>query len=145
MNRLEEPRFAIADLLRRAGIDARIKDIVPGTYGGNNRIYKVGTSAGDLAAKFYFRHEEDSRDRLAVEYAFLHYAMTAAPGLTPRPVACSAEHGMALYEFVQGRRLGQEEIGVREVDLAIDFFRALNSTLPASAADLPVASEACFS
>jgi hypothetical protein len=145
MNRMAEPRFAIADLLRRAGIDAQVKDVVPGAYGGNNRIYKVETSAGDFAAKFYFRHAEDSRDRLAAEYAFLTYAMAVAPGLTPRPVACSAEHGMALYEFIQGRRLGHEEIGVREVDSAIDFFQALNAKLPASAFELPVASEACFS
>ncbi len=144
MNRPVEPRLPIADLLLRADIDARITAVVPCASGGNNRIYKVQTTAGDFAAKVYFRHEGDSRDRLAAEYAFLAYAVATAPGLTPRPIARDPDNAMALYEFVEGRRFGPGEIGIHEVDLAVRFFRALNPPRLAAVVELPVASEACF-
>ena len=144
MNGPAESKLPIADLLLRAEIDARIKAVTPCASGGNNRIYKVQTTAGDFAVKVYFRHEGDSRDRLAAEYAFCAYAMAAAPGLAPRPIARDSENAMALYEFVEGRRLGSQEIGACEVDAAVGFFKALNAPRP-TAVELPVASEACFS
>jgi len=145
MNHPAEPPPPIADVLLRAGIRAQVRAVIACASGGNNRIYKVQTSCGDFAAKVYFRHEGDSRDRLAAEYAFLAYAMAAAPGLTPRPIACDTENATALYEFVEGRRFVAGEIGIGEVDAAIRFFRALNPEQSTAAIELPVASEACFS
>ena len=146
MNQPAELRAMVADLLARAaGIDARLAAITPCALGGNNRIYRVETTAGVFAAKQYFRHESDPRDRLAAEYAFLNYASAAAPGTTPRPFARSRELGMALYEFLDGRRFLPGEIGAAQVEAAIRFFRALNAPPMHGAAQLPVASEACFS
>jgi len=145
MNQPTELAAPIADLLARAGADATIEAITPCTRGGNNRIYRVDTIAGVFAAKQYFRHEGDTRDRLAAEYAFLDYASRAAPGTTPRPLACNPESGMALYEFVQGRPLRPDEIGMPQVEAAIRLFRALNAPTARAGAQLPVASEACFS
>jgi hypothetical protein len=135
----------IVDLLARAGIEATINTITPCVYGGNNRIYRVETTAGDFAAKQYFRHEGDNRDRLAAEYAFLSYASTAAPRATPRAYACNQETGMALYEFVEGRPFRVDEIDTVQVDAATRFFRALNEPLLRANAQLPIASEASFS
>jgi hypothetical protein len=145
MNQPVELLAPVADLLARAGIDARLAAITPCALGGNNRIYRVETTVGVFAAKQYFRHESDPRDRLSAEYAFLNYASAAAPGTTPRPFACSPELGMALYEFVDGRRFRPGEIGAAEVEAAVRFFRALNVSPLRGAAGLPVASEACFS
>lgn len=145
MNQPAELLAPVADLLACAGIDASLVAITPCALGGNNRIYRVETTAGVFAAKQYFRHESDPRDRLAAEYAFLNYASAAAPGTTPHPVARSPELGMALYEFVDGRRFRPGEIGAAQVEAAVRFFRALNASPLHGAARLPVASEACFS
>lgn len=145
MNQPAELASPIADLLARAGIDAAIEAITPCARGGNNRIYRVDTAAGVFAAKQYFRHEGDTRDRLAAEYAFLDYANHAAPGMTPRPFACNSESGLALYEFVEGRPLRPDEIGPTQVGAAIQLFRALNAPAARAGAQLPIASEACFS
>lgn len=134
-----------ADLLARAGIDAESTLITPWATGGNNRIYRVETTAGVFAAKQYFRHEGDSRDRLAAEYAFLKYASAATPGMTPRPYASNPDSGMALYEFIEGRRFSPGQVGRAEIDAAARFFRSLNSRRASTGAELPVASEACFS
>lgn len=145
MNSSPELYVLIANLLVRAGIDARPEAVTLCSKGGNNRTYRVETAAGIFAAKQYFRHEGDSRDRLAAEYAFLTYAKAAAAEATPRPYACDPEAGLALYEFVEGRPFQAGEIGITQVDAAIQFFRALNVLHLRATAQLPVASEAGFS
>lgn len=135
----------IADLLARAGIEAKIDTVTPCGQSGNNRIFRVVTSAGVFAVKQYFRHQDDKRDRLAAEFAFLRYASTAAVGSTPRPHACNPEMGMALYEFVEGRSFIPGEIALSHVNTATHFFRELNAMPLRAAAQLPIASEACFS
>ena len=145
MNQPAELAAPIAELLARAGIAAALDAITPCAQGGNNRIYRVDTTAGVFAAKQYFRHEGDARDRLAAEYAFLTYASGAAPGATARPFACNPQSDIALYEFVHGRPLRHDEVGKPHVDAAIRLFRALNAPAARAGAQLPVASEACFS
>jgi hypothetical protein len=145
MNSAPELYILIANLLVRAGIDARPEAVTLCSRGGNNRTYRVETAAGIFAAKQYFRHEGDSRDRLAAEYAFLTYAKAVAAEATPRPFACDPEAGLALYEFVEGRPFQAGEIGITQVDAAIQFFRALNVPHLRATAQLQVASEAGFS
>lgn len=145
MNQPAELAALIADLLARAGVSAAIQAITPCAQGGNNRIYRVDTTAAVFAAKQYFRHDGDTRDRLAADYAFHTYASNAAPGATARPYSCNPASGMALYEFVQGRPLRPEEVGMPQVGAAIRLFRALNAPETRAGAHLPVASEACFS
>ena len=145
MNSSPELYILIANLLVRAKIDARPEAVTLCSRGGNNRVYRVETAAGIFAAKQYFHHEGDSRDRLAAEYAFLTYAKATAAEATPRPYACDPEAGLALYEFVEGRPFQAGDIGITQVDEAIKFFRALNMPDLRATAQLPVASEACFS
>jgi hypothetical protein len=99
-----------------------------------------------LAAKQYFRHNDDSRDRLGAEFAFLRYAANSAPGLAPAPLAIDCEAGLGLYEFVQGDPIPVNGATWDRVQSATSFFLALN--LPSArkqAGELPDASEACFS
>ena len=145
MNQPANLQAPVADLLARAGVNGELEAITPCALGGNNRIYRIETAAGVFAVKQYFRHEGDPRDRLAAEYAFLSYASAAAPGTTPRPYASNPELGMALYEFVDGRRIQPGDIGADEVDAAARFFRALNASPLRGDARLPAASEACYS
>jgi hypothetical protein len=144
MNPPVELYAPIADLLARAGIDASPEVITPCALSGNNRIYRVETAVGVFAVKQYFRHEGDTRDRLAAEYAFLTYTKSAVPESTPRPYACDPGTGLALYEFVEGHPFRAGEIGAAQVNAAIQFFRALNVAPLRATAQLPVASEASF-
>lgn len=137
-----------AALLADAGIGTAIQSLTPCSLGGNNRTYRMDTSAGPFALKQYFRHEGDARDRLASEFSFLAYAAKAVPGLAPIPLAMDAANGIALHEFVEGSPYKPEEITWEQVRHAAHFFRALNNPnarVEATAAALPNASEACFS
>jgi hypothetical protein len=136
----------IEDMLRQAGVDAVIHEITPSSAGGNNRIYRVETSAGVFSAKQYFRHESDPRDRLSSEYAFLQYAGKVAPGFVPRVYARNHEAGLALYEYINGEHFVVGRVAWNHVEQAAAFFKALNGPIMReSPRNLPLASEACFS
>jgi hypothetical protein len=135
-----------AAMLADARIEAGIHSVVPCNAGGNNRTYRIETSVGPIALKQYFRHQGDTRDRLATEFAFLVYAAKVAPGMAPSPLAMNAANGLALYEFIAGDPYKPGNLTWEHVGRAAQFFRALND--PAAkkeAAALPTASEACFS
>ncbi|MBI3562333.1 MAG: phosphotransferase [Gammaproteobacteria bacterium] len=145
MNSFIELHDLIIDLLGHADFHVSPEMITPSARSGNNRIYRVDTAAGIFAVKQYFRHEGDSRDRLAAEYAFLTYANTVVPKSTPKSFACDTRSGLALYEFIEGQPFHPGDISVPQVNAAIRFFCALNAPSFRVIAQLPVASEACFS
>jgi hypothetical protein len=136
----------IAELAAAAGLPAGGLRIDACAGGGNNRVFVVHAGGERVVAKWYFRHPSDTRDRLAAEYAFLEYAAGCGVRSVPRPLSCDPARGLALYEFVEGRRIDAGEVGVRHVDAAAAFFLAINAPAGrAAAARLPFASEACFS
>jgi hypothetical protein len=141
----EETSSSVAALLASINLPATIRSIDACAFGGNNRTYKIKTDDGIFIAKQYFRNESDTRDRLAAEFAFLSYSEKAAPGLTPRPLARDSHSGVALYEFIDGQPFRAGEITAEHVDIAADFYCALNAPHARSLAVLPTASEACFS
>jgi hypothetical protein len=115
--------------------------------GANNRVFRLTTTSGNEAVlKAYFRHPDDPRDRLGVEFAFARYAWTAGVRCLPQPLAYDDPSGLGLFEYVRGRRLLPEEVDEAAIDQALRFFTALNESRHGSdAARLPLASEACFS
>lgn len=135
----------VAELLVSAGIGTHGLTVEPHSRGGNNRVYRVSASGSRYIVKQYFRHADDTRDRLGAEYAFLSHAARAAPGWCPLPLACDPGANLALHEFIDGRALRQTEIGVAEVDAAITFLQAINVPEFRHNAQLPVAADACFS
>lgn len=146
MNRPADLNAPCAALLAAAGIDASIHSLASCNAGGNNRTYRLETSAGAFAVKQYFRHEGDTRDRLAAEFRFLDYAAKAAPGMAPTPLAMDSSSGTALYEFIEGHPYKAGEIAWEQVGRATKFFTALNNhAARRDATTLPTASEACFS
>jgi hypothetical protein len=133
-------------LLQRESLATRIESITPCSAGGNNRTFRVVTDTGTLAAKHYFRHAGDERDRLATEFDFLLFAHEAARNRVPRPLACDRAAGLAAYEFVEGSPVTGAEVDLSLVREAASFFCTLNEPrLRGRAAGLPIASEACFS
>jgi len=71
---------------------------------------------------------------------------TATDWDIPRPLAADPESSLALYEFVEGEKIGFDCPGTRDVDFAIEFLGRLRTLarLPESRQFGP-ASEACFS
>lgn len=146
MNKPVDLLSQCAELLADADIKATAQSLVPCNAGGNNRTFRLETSAGVFAIKQYFRHEGDPRDRLAAEFGFLQYAAKAAPGMAPAPLAMDSRSGLALYEFIEGYPYKAGEITWQQVGSAAKFFNALNKLAARRAAlNLPTASEACFS
>lgn len=138
-------RPCIADLFSLAHIDAKVEKIQPLAVSGNNRSYLVTAMDKHYVAKQYFSHVSDNRDRLASEFSFLSYAKRVAPKWVPAPLAAVPLNRMALYEFVAGRNVYPDEVTKNHVDAAASFFLALNVPKYRLEAQLPLASEACFS
>jgi hypothetical protein len=134
----------VADLLAAAGYGAEFT-LHSLQGGGNNRVFRVETTGTSLLLKAYFRHPQDPRDRLGTEFAFSTFAWQHGVCALPQPLACDAERGLGLYEFVVGRRLLPHEVDKWSVQQALDFFAALNRVkyVPEAQA-LPTGSEACF-
>jgi len=144
----DSPEFItqISSLLTSVGLKPDVHAIKNCTQGRNNRTYRIQTGEGSFVVKQYLRQEGDTRDRLASEFAFLSYAKQVAPSMIPQPFFQDLKRGMALYEYLEGEPLQAHEITAAEVNQAAQFFCALNeASMRAKAADLPQASEACFS
>lgn len=134
------------DLLRKTPYGPTIVSLTPCLTSGNNRTYRLETKEAVFALKQYCRQREDTRDRLTSEYAFLSYANRVAPNLTPCPYAKNHVNGLALYEFIEGEPFKANEVHEVEVNVAAQFFCALNQPeVIQQASDLPEASEARFS
>ncbi len=135
----------IAALLAGAGIDAAGMQVEPCASGGNNRVLRVSAGGRRVVAKQYFRQGSDDRDRLGTEYAFLECVSKAGIDCVPAPLNRDDRSGIALYEFVEGRKPRPGEVGDAQVAQALGFFRRLNdSNTRRLAAALPDASEARF-
>lgn len=114
--------------------------------GGNNRVFEVRDDRGaKFLLKQYFHSPGDPRNRFEAEQLFYRLATIAAPAHIPGALGWSATARLGLLEFVDGRRLGEDEIGLAEVDAALGFFSALNRgrNRPEAQA-LPAAAEAGF-
>jgi hypothetical protein len=139
------PRSEIVALLASAGYRGPFS-VARVAGGGNNRVFHVRGSAFDAALKIYFQHPNDTRDRLAAEFAFSHFAWNHGLRCLPRPMSCDLVHHLGLYEFVKGRRPTPDEIDSDAVRQAAAMIQQLSLNKASSdATNLPPGAEACFS
>lgn len=138
---------AIRRLLESAGVASANFQLDPIAGGGNNRGYRIVAASGEsYFLKWYFRHPDDPRDRLGTEFAFTSFCRRHGIDDVPQPLGRDDAAGLALYEFVAGRRLSPHEVDAAAVAGAVEFLGRLNvNRQDADAAALPIASEACFS
>lgn len=137
---------AIGRLLAAAANGDKRFELAPLASGGNNRVFKVTAGDERFVAKWYYHDARDPRGRLGAEFSFLEHARSLGFGCVPRPLACDRDAYLALYEYIQGRRVAPEDLDEGRVVEAARFFAALNRVHSRSrAATLPLASEACFS
>lgn len=142
---IDEIVHRAAPVLRAAGVSPpdRLERL---TGGGNNRVYLVASAGAPVVLKVYFRDPADPRDRLRADYGFSSFAWEVGARALPQPLASDHAAGMAVYEFVAGRKLASGEVTAAHVAEAASFFRAVNEHRETRrAATLPEASEACFS
>ena len=136
----------LSEMLMRAGHAGRIESISLLTSGGNNKAWRVDSDGASFLAKQYFRHAEDSRDRLNSEFEFASYAERCAPHHVAKAICIEPVSGISIFKFLPGQPVRVGEVGKNEVQAAAHFFIALNgSSRFIDAAHLPIASEACFS
>ncbi len=135
---------AVDRLLQTTGYGAKAK-LTPTRRGANNKTFRVDGGAKPLFLKVYFRDKADARDRLAAEYGFATMAWEHGIRAVPEPLAKDDAAGIALFEFVYGRRLDRTEVNVTHIEQALTFVRRLATLQYAPDAQaLPDASEACF-
>jgi len=115
--------------------------------GRNSKVYGLTCgSFGRYAAKFYFRHSSDDRDRLEAEFFGLKFLWKNRVRCIPRPVAADREHGCAVYEYIDGKKIASQEVIDSDIDNAIQFLANLKELKNRKGSrSLPLASEACFS
>jgi len=140
------PQSTVAGLLAAAGLPVDFM-LHPVSGGANNRVFRVDLGDGRrVLLKRYFHHPGDQRDRLSAEFAFTRFAWAGGIRTVPEPLACDAANRLGLYAFIEGRRLRPGEITAAHVTLAADFLGDLRRLQGRrAAAQLPSASEACFS
>jgi hypothetical protein len=138
-------RTGVESLLLEAGLTGHFRAL-PLDGGANNRVFHLQGTGSDFLLKMYSESPGDSRARPSTEFNFCRFAWDQNVRALPRPLAWTPETRVALYEYIPGRLLRPDEIGVDVVSEALDFYEAINknSQLPAARA-LPPASEACFS
>ena len=141
----EKLQKSVSDLSQKAGIPANFT-LKPIAGGRNNRVFLICYNDDKkLLLKAYFEHPNDSRNRVKAEYSFLNFAWNKVK-CVPKPIAADFQNKIALYEFIEGRKLSVKDIKENRVKEASDFYIEINKYKNAEEAkNLPVASEACFS
>lgn len=97
----EATRSAIRDMLADLGRPGAC-DITPIPGGRNNRVFRVDTPDGSLLLKSYYHAADDTRDRLAAEFAFSRFAWSQGLRCIPEPLAKRDDGYLALYEWIDG-------------------------------------------
>ena len=137
---------SVANLLATLGRGREGFRLEPLSASGNNRVYTLQCDGDTLVLKWYFHDAADTRDRLGSEYAFLEHAWNIGLRCIPQPLGKDLSTHLALYEFVEGRKLEAGEVDAAALQQAARFFASLNSSQSQEQASaLSCASEACFS
>ncbi len=142
---IEVPASAVAGLLQAAGMNPAAAEprLARLAGGANNRVYEVRAGDERAVLKVYFR---DDRPRLRAEFSFLEFARASGADGVPAPLARDDPSGVALYEFVPGRRLSTGDVDLAAVEQAAALFARVNEHRDRLEPDeLPDGAEACFS
>jgi hypothetical protein len=138
-------RLRAARLLSEIGCEAGAQ-LTPLNVGGNNRIYRVESGSRSYVLKEYFRHPEDTRDRLGAEFALAKFAWTSGLRCVPEALACDTLEGLGLFGFIEGERIPLGSLSWSDIQQAMAFITSLNRFREThEACELPLGSEACFS
>jgi len=115
--------------------------------GRNSKVYKLlCENSLPYAAKVYFRHGSDERNRLQVEFASLQFLWKHEVRCIPQPIVMDTDQGYAIYEYIDGTQIAPKEVSENDIDYAVQFLmRLAECKNKEGSKDLPMACEACFS
>jgi len=122
-------------------------ELSPLAGGVNNRIFLVHRDSRIIAIlKQYYHSKGDLRDRLSSDYGFSRFLWDYGIHQIPMPIASDPIHHLALFSYIDGKKIVPSEITEQHIDQVIDFYFAINTYRASEGARLlPDASEACFS
>jgi hypothetical protein len=139
---IEKLKNAAAELL-----SAKVQALEPVSGGRNSRVYRLSVEPGhSFALKAYFRDPSDHRRRMSTEFASLSFLWQNDVRNIPKPLFDSPEHGCAIFEWIEGRRIGPQDITSKSIDSSSRFLSRLAELRGRPGSEtLGPASEACFS
>ncbi len=115
--------------------------------GRNSQVFRMEDSKGKkFAAKIYFSHKIDPRDRLGTEFNALGFLWKNSIKNIPEPIFADSKKKIAVYDYVDGASPLLSKFSLYDIDSACEFLIKLNQLRNhADAKKLPNASEAVFS
>jgi hypothetical protein len=115
--------------------------------GRNSQIFRVKDSKGNkFAAKIYYSHRGDARDRLGTEFNTLSFLWGNNIKNIPKPLVTDPKNGFAIYEYIDGCSPLSTEITFHDIDRACELLLELKKLIThVDTVNLPIASEAVFS
>lgn len=132
---------ALVDFLLRAGLDPLPKLSLLGST-GNNRVFTVHAPGQILLLKEYSQHPSDPRDRFNSERIFYAHLQRTGVSRIPKSLFWCGDTRLGLFEFLEGSK--PESAVADLVQQALDFLFEINSRPSDLDAQIPPASEACF-
>jgi len=136
-----DPLRVASDLVKTLGYRCPV-GVTPLPGGRNNQVWKVEGEGSRFLLKRYFWSQNDPRDRMGNEWAFLSYLRSIGCDDAPAPLAKSSAERSALLEYIEG--LPVQDVTVRDIESASDFFLRINEGRE-RAGSLPLVSEGCLS
>ena len=118
---------------------------IPLVGGGNSRLSKVETVAGEWYVVKQYQADRPWRDPLTCEFASLEFLWANGVRCIPRPVAMLPGQRSSVFEFIEGQRLCELDVVQVDLDPFSDFVDLLCRLQHADGiGTVPLASEACF-
>ncbi len=113
--------------------------------GANSCLWQVRCADGQrYVVKTYRTRPGDTRDRLETEYQALLYLWQQGWRQIPEPIVKDETAGLAVFRFIDGRRLASEEITVLQTQQAARVLLGLRNVSAGAAQTFAPASEACL-
>jgi len=121
----EKQTLEIKSIVSRI-LGEKISDIKNLKGGGNNRVYKVTTDSGiHYAAKFYFSHDREPRNRLKTEFSTLQFLWENGIKSIPQPILCDQTCSCAVYEYISGNKIPGAAVKEEDIDVLVQFLTQL--------------------
>ena len=132
-------------LLERSSLGS-VTDVEPLFGGRNNRTFRITGPEGHWLLKQYFQDANALRNRFESEWRWSQFCTQQGVSWVPQAIARDEETHSSLFEYIDGRRLGRDEVSEIHVEQAAAFVAEVNRLRQTeSAKSLPNAAEACFS
>jgi len=136
----------VTALLKASGHQGSF-ELSPLAGGVNNQIFLVQQENQIIAVlKQYYYSKGDLRDRLSSDYGFSRFLWDHGIHQIPMPLASDPLHHLALFSYIDGKKMVHSEIIGLHIDQVINFYFAIKTCRASDDARLlPDASESCFS